>query len=103
MKIYKLIGILADGEIRFIKGEWEFIKETKSYYEIKSEMRTKRLKKEELNKIFSDINNNTKYISFACFCEEYSIVGKEEEIRLKLKETANQYYANIQELMKVFI
>jgi len=85
-----------------LKENGSFIKETKNYFEIKSEMRTKRLKKEELNKIFSDINNNTKYISFACFCEECSIVEIEEKIRLKLEETVNQYHVNIQELMKAF-
>jgi hypothetical protein len=89
MKIKKLFGSLNENGLEFGIGDWEFIRETNMYYEIKSEVKTKRLKKDKLNTIYSD--TKLPYISFISFCEEDKINGlRKEMVRMMGDELIKQ-------------
>jgi hypothetical protein len=87
MRIIKLIASLDNHGLKVFDAEWTFIKEAPTYYEIKSEMKTKRLKRELLNVIQTDVVNNTEYISYSVFCE---IDKKDDFIPLLLCKVESQ-------------
>jgi hypothetical protein len=93
MNIVKVFSSLNE-TVYFGVSEWNFIKETNYWYEIQSEIKTKRLKKEELNEITSDTKEP--YISFSSFCTP----DKVEEVKEKMLVLMEQSLARQE--MRVF-
>lgn len=81
MNIHKFIGTLSSENFSFNSYQWEFIKESKQHYIIKSELKTTHLDKHKLNKVQHE-NYDDAYgaMTFSSYCEESKIEEVKNEM-----------------------